>query len=176
MFFFSGAGTKPRASPPAKQARFAIGALLALVLVLGGCENTITNTLYPDNYLNLGLTGTWQASGEGWTDTYTITAGAISHPDGWPEYEDARIAWVYNFSNSAGCVIIQRVEDGKYTAVYFKDLSADSVLLGDAYTAADDTQPVEAGTLDEAKEKFAPANAERYGGGSAQAGTPQTKR
>jgi len=161
-------------------------AALALALVVGGCDNeTDTTNVYPDNYLNLGLMGMWQASGETdygpWTDTYTITAGTISHPDGWPVYADAQIAWVYNFSSTAGCIIIKRQEDSKYNAVYFKDLSATSVRLGDAY---DTTKDYDAGedtssavnTLEEAKERFKPENAEKYGGGTKQGGSPQQRQ
>jgi hypothetical protein len=140
------------------------------------------------------LIGSWTASGETefgtWSDTYTITAGTppkISHPSSWGDdtsytnYKDAAIVFVYNFSETAGCLIIKR-PDSKYSAVYFKDLTTTSVLLGDAYDSSvtydpdnpNATDPA-VSTLDAAKERFKPANAELYGGGSAQTGTPQTK-
>ncbi|MDR0878032.1 MAG: hypothetical protein LBN21_08265 [Treponema sp.] len=131
--------------------------------------------------LNSGLIGTWFADfGGGYTDTYIVTATTISHPDGWPPYADASIEWVYNFNSggTAGCIIIKRAEDNKYNAVYFKELTATTVLLGDAYdttiTWPDDTDSSVA-TLDEAKNRFKPENADTYGGGSAQTGLPQTK-
>jgi hypothetical protein len=139
-----------------------------------------------DHQLNQGLVGTWIFPGDS-PDPYTITAGTpptISHPSGfggYTDYTDAPIEYVYNFSETAGCLIIKR-EENKYTAVYFKDLTASTVLLGDAYDTSivyDASKPNEAdpatGTLGAAKERFKPENADSYGGGSAQTGNPQQK-
>jgi hypothetical protein len=181
-------------------ARRAVSLVLALGLVLGalafmGCPME-EDTFVDDHKLNTGLIGTWKGSGTypgedgtevSWTDTYTITSGSgdilgtIAHPDGWT-WQDANIEYVYNFSDSAGCLIVKYTDssnNGKYNAVYFKDLSSGSVLLGEAYDTsiiypADTDSSV--GTLEEAKTRFAPENAEAYGGGSGQTGTPQQKQ
>jgi hypothetical protein len=138
--------------------------------------------------LNPSLAGTWTASGgEGanaWTDTYTITLGTggskstISHPGDYG-YTNAEIEYVYNITDTAGCIIIKHTEgdnSGKYDAVYFKDLSSTQVLLGDAWDANDPAYEAAVDSLDAAKEKFKPANAEAYGGWTAQMGTPQQKQ
>jgi hypothetical protein len=173
---------------------------LTLFVVLGalsftGCPMDGNYSFVDDHKLNAGLIGTWKASGTykgedetdiTWTDTYTITAGtgtqigAISHPEGWT-WQNATIEYVYNFSDTAGCLIVGYANGttNKYNAVYFRDLSSGSVLLGEAYDTTiaypDDTDSSVA-TLDEAKKRFAPENAEAYGGSSAQTGTPQTKQ
>ncbi|MHC6202080.1 hypothetical protein ACYULU_02685 [Breznakiellaceae bacterium SP9] len=127
--------------------------------------------------LNSGLIGTWFADfGGGYTDTYIVTATTISHPDGFPPYTTASIEYVYNFSDTAGCIIIKRMEDNKYTGVFFKDLSANSVLLGDAFGPAPGYEDPGVATLELAKEKFKPTNVELYGGGSAQVGSPLTRQ
>jgi hypothetical protein len=157
-------------------------------LVFAGCSTD--SSFIDDNKLNQGLVGTWEDSGTNesgsWTDTYVIKAnsggggghqGTISHPEF--GYENATIEFVYNFSETSGCLIIKYTDgdkDGRYSAVYFKYLKSDSVLLGDAYDVADYTIDVTVANLNEAKEKFAPANADKWGGGSKQIGTPQTKQ
>jgi hypothetical protein len=137
-----------------------------------------------NNQLNSGLAGTWTATGEGWTDTYTITLGegasksTISHSGDYG-YTDADIEHVYNITDTAGCIIIKYTEgtnSDKYDAVYFKNLSSTAVLLGDAWDATDPGYEAAVSDLDEAKEKFKPANAEAYGGWAAQMGTPQQKQ
>jgi hypothetical protein len=140
-----------------------------------------------DHKLNEKLIGSWTASGDGWSDTFVITDGTpptISHPSGWGDYTDyssASIEYVYNFSDAAGCLIIKRPDD-KFSAVYFKDLTATAVLLGNAYDTKvtyDENNPNAADPavedLEVAKERFKPENASEYGGGSAQSGTPQEK-
>jgi hypothetical protein len=167
----------------------------ALFLVLGalafmGCPTESDDSFVDDHKLNAGLVGTWKGGGEGWTDTYTITdntanekqLGTISHPEGFPGYNNANIAFVYNFSETSGCLIIKYTDssnNGKYNAVYFKDLSSGSVLLGDAYDtsiAYPANNDSSVATLDEAILRFAPENADAYGGGAAQTGTPQLKQ
>jgi hypothetical protein len=161
----------------------------ALFLVMGavlfaGCPMDDGDGDDDDHKLNTGLIGTWKASGsyeyEGatydWTDTYIITAdNIISHPEAYPPYANASIGYVYNFSDTAGCLIIQTA-GASFTAVYFKNLSATTVVLGDAFNVADSSQPVAEATLEEAKERFKHENASRRGGGAAQAGSPQTKQ
>jgi hypothetical protein len=160
--------------------------LVAGALLLAGCPLE-EDDFDDDLQLNQKLIGSWTASGDGWSDTYIIKAGSppkISHPSGdggYMDYTDASIKHVYNFSDAAGCLIIER-PDGKFSAVYFKDLTANNVLLGNAY----DTNKVYDGnnpngqdpattTLEAAKERFKPENADAYGGGSAQGGDPQTR-
>ncbi|MDR0722290.1 MAG: hypothetical protein LBF75_05785 [Treponema sp.] len=143
----------------------------------GHKKDTDTHTL------NSLLIGTFKSSGEGWTDTYTITAGTgsqiggITHEEGYT-WTSAAIEYIYNFDATSGCLIVKYAADGadKYSAVYFKDLSTTQVLLGDAYTVADYTVSPAVDTLAEAKLRFRPENAETYGGGEAQGGTPQTKQ
>jgi len=157
--------------------------LLASVFALGGCDL--------DDDDDLSLVGTWKASGEGWTDTYVITAGTLDHENNIA----GDIAYVYNFSDTAGCLILKLTRKvdlyeygpapdytatnkgkpaGDYWPVYYKDLTSNTVRLGDGYSL---TEPdISAATLEEAKEKFAPANVELYGGGSAMTGTPQTRQ
>jgi hypothetical protein len=142
-----------------------------------GCK-TEADEFVDDHKLNSGLVGTWKLEYEGGSDTYTITATTILHPSGYPALTGT-IKYVYNFSDTAGCIIVQRNTDDKYTAVYFKDLTANDVLLGDAYDVSisypNDSDPA-VNTLDEAKARFAPENAENYGGGTAQTGSKQIRQ
>jgi hypothetical protein len=162
----------------------ALSFFFMLCLVIGtaafvGCK-TGNDPIVDDNKLNPGLAGTWKASGDGWTDTYIITLAesTIEHPDSYSSWKVADIVWVYNFSETSGCLIVKYSDNGaaKYSAVYFKDLTGTSVLLGNAYTVADYTIDPAVNTLDEAKTKFAPANASLYGGAEAQGGEPQIKQ
>jgi hypothetical protein len=168
-------------------------AVFVLFMVLGalsftGCPMEGSNAFVDYHKLNPGLIGTWKISGDGWTDTYQITAGTgkqigyISHPDGFQPYNDAVIEYVYNFDETSGCIIMKYTDgsnSGRYNAVYFKDILNNSVLLGDAYDTAipyPGNNDSSVSTLTEAKEKFAPKNAEAYGGGGKQEGTPQIKQ
>lgn len=169
---------------------FSLFAVLCLVigaLSFTGCP--VDGGGSGDNKLNDGLIGTWVFNYEGGDDTYTITATTVSHITGFgdfTDYSNATIEYVYNFSNTAGCLIIQRHKagDNKYSAVYFKNLTTTTVLWGDARDITivdyDPANPNAADpavtTLTEAKNKFRPENAENWGGGSAQTGTPQTKQ
>jgi hypothetical protein len=151
-------------------------------LVFAGCS---TDSSFSDDHkLNAKLVGTWKFTYDGGVDTYVINAqsggggGTISHVVEYGPYT-ATIEFVYNFSETSGCLIIEYTDganDGRYSAVYFKDLKSNSVLLGDAYTVADYNIDVTVATLNEAKEKFTPANADKWGGGSAQEGSPLTKQ
>jgi hypothetical protein len=185
MYFSTRKGVSQGAST-ANVAR-AFSRFFALFFVISalsfvGCSDEVEDFV-DDHKLNSGLIGTWKLSGsyedaEGvhtYTDTYIVTANSISHPEAYPPYTNASIDYVYNFSNTAGCLIIKTAA-ASWTAVYFKDLSAATVLLGDAYNVADYTQPAAVATLEEAKERFKPENANSWGGGAAQAGTPQTKQ
>jgi hypothetical protein len=145
--------------------------LAAGAVVLGGCE---TDPFVDTHELNPDLIGTWMASGEGWTDTYRISATNITHPEG-VGFKSGTIAYVYNFNETSGSIIVKR-PDNKYTAVFFKNLSGKSVLLGDAFGPAPDYADPAVSGLEEAKTKFGPENAGNYGGADAQTGTPQIKQ
>jgi hypothetical protein len=147
-------------------------------------------TRFVNNHqFNAGLAGTWTVSGgEGanaWTDTFTITLGAgaqktrISHSGSFG-YTDAEVEYVYNITDTAGCIIIKYPAGSNsgrlFDAVYFKDLSDTQVLLGDAYDATDPGWDAAVYSLDAAIERFDPANAEAYGGWTAQMGSPQQKQ
>jgi hypothetical protein len=154
--------------------------------VFSGCA-TEDDPFVDDHILNPGLAGTWLASGTyevggetfDWTDTYIITlvAGTIEHPEGYT-WQSAKIVYVYNFNETSGCLIVEYTagEANKYNAVYFKNLTDTSVLLGDAFTVETPALNPAVDTLDEAKTKFAPENASLYGGAEAQTGTPQIKQ
>ncbi|MDR2491507.1 MAG: hypothetical protein LBD20_08925 [Spirochaetaceae bacterium] len=137
-----------------------------------------------DHKLNPALVGTWTFTSDYGDDTYTISADEkITHPD---EYgtplENAAIVYIYNFNSdkTAGGLIIKLADD-KFNAVWFKNLKAkESVLLGAAYDgqheygASDYISDVSVDTLAKAKERFSPSNAEKWGGGSKQGGSPQS--
>jgi hypothetical protein len=151
-------------------------------LAFTGCEHNVNQTFTDDHELNSGLIGTWKMAGDGWSDTYIITDDSVSHPDGFSPYNNAKIEYVYNFNKTSGCIIARYTDGsdtGKYNAVYFKDLSKDSVLLGDAYDTSisypnDNDSSV--ATLEEAKQRFSPANASMWGGADAQTGAPLLKQ
>ncbi|MDR2096101.1 MAG: hypothetical protein LBP76_11400 [Treponema sp.] len=189
---------KNRALRPAVSLVLALGLVVGM-MALAGCTMDDDGDSVDDPKLNVGLVGTWKTSGTypdengndvSWSDTYTITddtdsgkrLGAISHPDGFSPYHDASIVFVYNFSETAGCLIVKYTDgadNGKYNAVYYKDLSSVSVRLGDAYDttiAYPGNNNSSVATLDEAKTKFAPENAEAYGGASAQTGAALPKQ
>jgi hypothetical protein len=171
-----------------------LGRAVSLVLALGFVMGALSLAGCPmedeefvdDHKLNQNLIGSWIVSGDGWSDQFTITAGqTISHPSdfgGYMDYSNASIEYVYNFSETAGCLIIKRAAN-KYTAVYFSSLTATTVLLGNAYdtnkqydATNPDAQDPAVDTLELAKERFKPKNADSYGGGSAQTGTPLIKQ
>ncbi|GHV37491.1 hypothetical protein AGMMS49546_05400 [Spirochaetia bacterium] len=144
---------------------------------------------------NSGLTGTWSADfGNGYIDTYKITdstvteegTGAMAHSTGSIEY-------VYNFSSIAGVIIVKfttYTDDlssvlpsyslvGRYSAVYFNNLTATSVKLGTATDLSKNymTESTDASvtTLEDAKERFKPTNINLWGGELTGAG-PLTKQ
>jgi hypothetical protein len=155
--------------------------LVCAALAFTGCEHDASHPFTDNHELNSGLVGTWDASEEGYKDTYTITVGGrISHNYSYGDldigsYNNAEIAYVYNFNRTSGCIIM-KYTSGKYNAVYFKNLSKTSVLLGDAYDTENYTNDISVATLDAAKQRFSPANASRWGGADAQTGTPQTRQ
>jgi hypothetical protein len=164
-----------------RRARFPALFIMFCLLTIAGCEHG-GRAFIDDHQLDSGLVGNWVVSGEGWSDNYAISSNSVSHPDGFPPYHNAVIEYVYNFNETSGCIIVRYTDSeysGKYSAVYFKNLSKSTVLLGDAYDTRiqypENNNP-SVDTLDEAKLKFRPENASVYGGADAQTGTPQTRQ
>lgn len=135
-----------------------------------GCKDN-SDDFVDDGKLNSGLIATWRVSGTyeengqtmTWYDEYDITSSTIKHDDGgtFNSY-NAKIEYVYNFSGNAGCIIIQRENNKKFSALYFRELTSNSVKLGDAINA-DYSYPL-FDTLEEAKTEFVPGNSGKYGG------------
>jgi hypothetical protein len=117
------------------------------------------------------LVGTWKSPGE-WGMTYVIAAGAIQAPDS--GYE-GRIENTPDLTASNGVLIIKftkyaasyggtpsdtHANVGKYGALYWKDLTADSVSLADAYNK-DYTHSMKS-SLSDAQTAFALGNMGDY--------------
>ncbi|MDR1787556.1 MAG: hypothetical protein LBR16_03810 [Treponema sp.] len=137
MWLFSHFGTKSAAKAVAKCV------FLAAALVLGGCQNAITDpgTVYPDNYLNLGLVGTWQ---DGYGGSYTISTG-LDYDSGYGDSFEGGIVSVVNFTSASGVLIVQLTSVtnttglygtnytvGKYAGVYYKELTSSHICLANA--------------------------------------------
>ncbi|MDR1637973.1 MAG: hypothetical protein LBR93_11625 [Treponema sp.] len=164
-------------NPAAKAVLFLFYSLFFALLLFPvlGCQ-TEADDDDPGIGLNPGLIGTWTLYAYSTTDVYAITPTRLSHHS-YSTYPDPNlsgpIVFVYNFDAASGCLIVQRATDEKYTAVYYKDLDEDSVVLGDAYTVSDFNIDVTVPTLAEAITKFAPENKSLYGGDLSVAGTMQ---
>ena len=128
-----------------------------------------------DHTLNPALIGTWKyESGQYGDDIYIISNTRLSYENtAFGDYDitDAEIVYVYNFRSdkTAGGLIIKTAAD-KYTAVWFKSLSpADKVTLGAAFDSVHEygtenyISDVSVATLEAAKERFSPKNAENWG-------------
>jgi hypothetical protein len=158
--------------------------LVATALVFAGCPTDDDDDADLGDDLGL-LTGKWSSGYDG----YEIDNSVLKYDDGMPAGSDydgmdftGSIEYHKKFSGAAGVIIVKYVTAplastaGKYQGVYYKGLSAAQVTMGSAYTVADYTQPVEVGTLEEAKKKFASeANVGSYGGDLSMA-SPQTKQ
>jgi hypothetical protein len=144
--------------------RLAVSLVLALGLVLGmmalaGCPME-DDDFKDDHKLNQGLIGNWATDQSG----YQITETTLTYNDGNFGYGFvADIEDVYNFTSTGGVIIVKYTTLptaytplGNYQGVYFLDLTADDVKLGNAYTVANYQVPVEVATLEEAKKKFGP--------------------
>jgi hypothetical protein len=154
-----------RRRPAVKAAAFLFVVLCFTALSVLSCNLNGNDEFVDDHKLNQNLIGTWSKDfGGGFVDTYVITVITLSHTSGFPVAFDASpIRYIYNFSETAGCFIVQRDTDNKFAAVYYKDLKSGSIIIGDAYNAADYSDPA-VDTLEEAKKKFAPENRDLYGG------------
>jgi hypothetical protein len=173
-------------SKKALLAKRAFSLFFLLCLVTGaavfiGCQSEDDDTFVDDHNLNSGLEGTWLLSGT-YPDGYTITinsdgkTGTIEHNPGGFSWQNATIEYVYNFNETSGSLIIKR-EDGKYSAVFFNDLSAATVRLGDAFDPTPPDYPDPAvDALEEAKTKFGPEHANEWGGADANMASAQTKQ
>jgi hypothetical protein len=157
--------------------------LLAGALGLTGCPMEESD---PDFGNDLGsLIGNWSSG----TDGYEISETVLQYDDGLAagsQYDGmdftGSIEYHKKFSETAGVIIVKYITppngsaSGKYQGVYYKDLSATKVTMGNAFTVADYTQRVEVGSLEEAKTKFASEeNISLYGGDLSRA-SPQTKQ
>jgi hypothetical protein len=159
---------------------FAVVCAAALVcgaLSILGCSDGSDN--FVDNHkLNSALEGHWVLAGE-YPDEYTITSATLSEGDSastdeWATNTSASIEYVYNFSKSAGAIIVKynigskiygTDVGNKYSAVYFGSLTATTAKFGNAYDVASmGATAVEVATLEAAKTKFAPANIALCGG------------
>lgn len=126
------------------------------------------------------LVGKWSSGSDGYeiTDTTMIYTGYTGYSF------KAKIHEIIEFDPAAisGVIIVEYTTKptaytppGNFQGVYYKDLTAKSVKLGSAYTAADYTNPVEVSTLAAAREKFKKDNIALYGGELTQA-VPQTRQ
>jgi len=136
-------------------------ALCLLWAVLAGCDTGIVggNENIPGTLPAGLISNNWTSTGG---DGYEITATTIKYyygTQGSPDfYYEGTIRSVTNFTVSSG-VIIFEYTDGTYvnlanpfTATYYRDLSANSVQLADAYDQVN--PPTETATLQEAITKF----------------------
>jgi hypothetical protein len=150
-------------------------------LVLAACEH---NPFHDDGKLNPLLIGRFVLQDDGtleytFKDEIICTETTLTYNsvyNGVSSYlsKAGTIEYVYNFNSTSGCLILKYTAGdyiGKYGAMYFSHASRDSVRWGDAYDVEDYTRPTAVNTLEEAKEKFKPENANRYGGADALAAT-----
>ncbi|MFP3089489.1 hypothetical protein LQZ21_04090 [Treponema sp. TIM-1] len=124
------------------------------------------------------LTGTWSSGSDG----YEITSTTLTYISDYGYGFIGNIRDRIEFSPTSGVIIVEYTTPptaynppGKFQGVYYKDLTANSVKLGSAYTVADYTVPVEVTTLALAREKFKLENIALYGG-ELTAATPQTRQ
>jgi hypothetical protein len=138
-------------------------ALVMGALLFSGCKNEDDD---PGGSVS-ALIGEWTSG----SDSYSIKGTTLNYT-GYEGYSfESRIRYVYNFTGASGVVIVEYTTPptaytplGNFQGVYYKELAGDTVKLGNAYTAADYTIPVEVETLAEAKEKFKLDNIALYGG------------
>ncbi|GHV81254.1 hypothetical protein AGMMS49944_30450 [Spirochaetia bacterium] len=161
-----------------------VSLVLVLSLVMGalslaGCSLEDDDGFVDDHKLNSGLIGTWATEYSG----YTITDTTIAYSDfgGWGGDFTGTIRYIYNFSETAGVVIVEYITADpdftgspdpnyaeKYDAVYFNSLTTSTVKLGVAYDTSvvygSGSMAAAVSTLDLAKERFKPANISLWGG------------
>ncbi|MDR2516044.1 MAG: hypothetical protein LBC88_01535 [Spirochaetaceae bacterium] len=186
------------------------GALLTALLVAGavflaGCGDSFVDT----HTLPLVLIGTWkipvnpETGVQPFTSDYVITATTVAFDDGFSE-TNYDIHYIINFNETRGGIVVKKQGTENFTVIWFKDLTATSVVLGnaadttnvigtDSYTdpntgetvtyeiwgdpkSVNSTDTVLLITdLEEAKLVFS-NDPERFLGGSAQKGSTQVKQ
>ncbi|MDR2747716.1 MAG: hypothetical protein LBB77_09765 [Treponema sp.] len=156
-------------------ARKALPLFLGLCFVIGAA---LFSGCSMGNDGGASIYGEWDSGYDG----YTITPTDMIYR-GYTDYGfGAKIRYVEYFTADSGVIIVEYTipptaysPPGNFQGVYFKELTANTVRLGNAYTAADYTTPVEVTTLELAKEKFKFDNIALYGGELTNA-SPQTRQ
>ena len=130
--------------------------LMLLLLVLSSCSTDVDDTNYPGT-LPASITGIWSFDGTD-ADRYTISAGTIRHEMVYEEVDygfSGTIDFVSNYSTDSGVIIFKDSADDKFKAVYYRDLTANTVRLADAYTGFILAETI---TLEDAIAKFTRGN------------------
>jgi hypothetical protein len=140
---------------------------LCLVLgiaLLSGCD-LFGNDTPPDNTPT--IIGNWSSD----SDSYKITNTTLIYEDSYGFGFEGDIRHIEKFTGTSGVIIVEYtvpptayIPPGNFQGVYYKDLTATTVKLGSAYTAADSNTPVEVAALELAKEKFKFDTIDSYGG------------
>jgi len=139
------------------------GVFLAAALVFGGCQaETIT---CPLDGINPDLQGTWT---DGYGGSYTIST-TLRYDSGYGGSFEGDIVSAVNFSGAAGVLVVELTSVtntdgdwgtnytvGKYTGVYYKDLTSSHVLLANSYPF------VQVDDLDTALSTFTPGNVDTH--------------
>jgi hypothetical protein len=190
MFFSTRKGVSRGASAVLATQKV-LSSFFVLFLVMGmlsfiGCK-TDDDDFVDDHKLNTGLIGTWKGDfGDGDYDQYIISETTLKQEDTFGTNTSGTIAYIYNFSETAGVLIIKYAPGStfyayldvgnKYGAIYFNGIKAQSVKLGGAtnFKLSDEEKvdwPDYFTDLDEAKQKFAPGNIDKYSGDLSDAST-----
>ena len=163
-----------------KVKRFLTGGfvLLAIIAIMTGCSTDLEDdTNYPGE-LPDGLIGEWVFSGDYGEDTYIITETTLEYPADFGFGYDGTIEFVSNYNSISGVIIIKYSPAGHpdydiwgttepfyngndYTAVYYRELKADTVQMAGAVNLVDYSSPATF-TLEEAIAKFTRANSVKY--------------
>ena len=119
--------------------------------------------------LDSRLIGTWELSGEGWSERYEITETHFTYTGF--ETWGGSIAYAARFNNNTGVIIIQydadkkqqwtnwtTMEDitpaGNFYGIYFRNLTQNSVVLSNTSDQADNWGPSETTTQQQAINRF----------------------
>ncbi|MDR2362901.1 MAG: hypothetical protein LBD65_00590 [Spirochaetaceae bacterium] len=129
---------------------------------------------------HFSLIGTWRSDYDG----YEITGTTMTYIDnsGYGYGFTGTIREFVEFTGASGVILVEYTTPptaytppGNFQGVYYKDLTANSVKLGNAYNVANPTTQVEVASLALAREKFKLANIGLYGGELTQA-IPQKRQ
>ena len=163
-----------------KVKRFLTGGfvLLALIAVMTGCgTDLVDDTNYP-GVLPEGLVGEWIFSGPYGDDTYIIEETILEYPADFGFGYNGTIEFVSNYNSASGVIIIKYSATGRpdydiwgtdepfyngndYTAVYYRELGANTVQLAGVVNLIDWSSPATY-TLEEAIAKFTRGNSGKY--------------